>query len=78
MKKAKEELMTLTIVNVDEEFLPAFKALAKGVKAKVLVEKNKEELIKELEKESQKCDELYKKGKLKTFKSMQELRADLA
>lgn len=65
--------MTLVIENVKEEFVPAFKGLAKGVQAKVRAKKTRAEIIAE-ERESEEMTRLYKEGKLKTFRSMEEYR----
>ena len=43
--------MTLVIENVKEEFVPAFKGLAKGVQAKVRAKKTRAEIIAEMERE---------------------------
>ncbi|WP_394995932.1 hypothetical protein [uncultured Helicobacter sp.] len=66
--------MTLVIENVKEEFVPAFKGLAKGVQAKVRAKKTRAEIIAEMERESEEMTRLYKEGKLKTFSSMEEYR----
>ncbi|TLD79716.1 hypothetical protein LS70_009705 [Helicobacter sp. MIT 11-5569] len=69
--------MTLIIENVKEEFLPAFKGLAKGVNAKLKAKKNKAEKIVGMERESEEMNTLYKQGKLKTYSSAKEMHADI-
>ena len=67
--------MTLIIENVKEEFLPAYRGLNKSFKVKMKTKKTQAELAQEYLKESKEMDELYKAGKLKTYKSMKEYRA---
>lgn len=69
--------MTLIIENVKEEFLPAFKGLAKGAQAKVKTKKTKAEIAAEWRKESEEMDRLYKEGKLKTYSSIKEMHEDI-
>lgn len=59
--------MTLIIENVKEEFLLAFKGLAKGINAKVKTKKSKKEpseMLKEVMRE-------VKEGKVERFKDFQ-------
>lgn len=66
--------MTLIIENVKDEFLPAFRGLAKGAQAKIRTKKTKAEIAAQWRKESEEMERLYKEGKLKTFSSMKEYR----
>ncbi|WP_297571510.1 hypothetical protein [uncultured Helicobacter sp.] len=69
--------MTLIIENVKEEFLPAFKGLAKGIKAKIRTQKSRAEAIAQMEKESEEMDKLHKQGKLKTYSNAKKMHKDI-
>lgn len=69
--------MTLIIENVKEEFLPAFKGLSKSIQAKIKTKKTRAEIIAKWERESEKMDKAYKKGKLKTYLSAEEMHKDI-
>ena len=69
--------MTLIIENVKEEFLPAFKGLAKGVQARLKAKRSDKEIAAEWKKEVGEMMEDYKAGRIKAFSSIEELKKDL-
>ena len=69
--------MTLVIENVKEEFLPAYKGLAKSTQAKLKARRSDKEIAAEWKKESDEMMRDYKAGRLKGFTSIEELREDL-
>ena len=69
--------MTLIIENVKEEFLPAFRGLAKGVQAKIKTKKTKAEIAAQWRKESEEMERLYKEGKLKAYSNIKEMHEDI-
>lgn len=69
--------MTLVIENVKEEFLPAYKGLAKSTQAKLKARRSDKEIAAEWKKESDEMMREYKAGRLKGFTSIEELREDL-
>ncbi|GAD19967.1 hypothetical protein [Helicobacter fennelliae] len=67
--------MTIVIENVKEEFLPAFKGLAKGAQAKLTTkkEKPKPKLVNALDKAIKE----YKQGKTHLYKDINEYKAKI-
>lgn len=69
--------MTLVIENVKEEFLPAYKGLAKSTQAKLKARRSDKEIADEWKRESEEMMREYKAGRLKGFTSIEELKRDL-
>lgn len=69
--------MTLVIENVKEEFLPAYKGLAKSTQAKLKARRSDKEIAAEWKKESEEMMRDYRAGRLKGFTSIEELKRDL-
>ena len=65
--------MTLVIENVKEEFLPAFKGLAKGVQARLKAKRSDKEIAAEWKKEVGEMMEDYRAGRLKAYKNAKEM-----
>ncbi|PAF43618.1 hypothetical protein [Helicobacter sp. 11S02596-1] len=69
--------MTLIIENVKDEFVPAFRDLAKSAKSKIKTKRSDKEIATEWRRESEQIKADYKAGKIKGFKSIEALREDL-
>ncbi len=67
--------MTLIIENVKDEFIPAFKGLAKSINATITTKKP--DKANKWQEQSKQMIRDYKAGKIKGFKSIQDLREDL-
>lgn len=69
--------MTLVIENVKEEFLPAYKGLAKSTQAKLKARRSDKEIADEWKRESEEMMKEYKAGRLKGYTDIEELREEL-
>lgn len=69
--------MTLVIENVKEEFLPAYKGLAKSTQAKLKARRSDKEIADEWKRESEEMMKEYKAGRLKAYADIEELREEL-
>lgn len=69
--------MTLVIENVKEEFLPAYKGLAKSTQAKLKTRRSDKEIAAEWKKESEEMMRDYRAGRLKAYTSVKEMHEDI-
>ncbi|PAF41130.1 hypothetical protein [Helicobacter sp. 11S02596-1] len=65
--------MTLIIENVKDEFVPAFRDLAKSAKSKIKTKRSDKEIAEEWRRESEELMRDYKAGKIKGYDDIDEM-----
>lgn len=69
--------MTLVIENVKEEFLPAYKGLAKSTQAKLKARRSDKEIADEWKREGEEMMKEYKAGRLKAYTNAKAMHEDI-